>query len=65
MLLGAATVLAATGAATYTVLASQPQLPPLDQVLGPAAAVALGGPAAALLLAKALLQDRFHVELHR
>ena len=57
--------LSAVGAAAYSLLSSQPQLPPVQEVLGPAAAVALGGPALGLAAAKALLGDMFHVELHR
>lgn len=64
-LLGAGSALVAVGSVTYTVLSSQPQLPPLQHVLGPAAAVLLGGPAAALLLARAVWQDKLHIELHR
>lgn len=64
-LAAAAATLAAVGAAAYAVLSSQPQLPPLGAVLGPAAAVALGGPPAALLAAKAVLRDKLHLELHR
>ena len=61
----AAAALVAVGAAAYSILSSQPQLPPVQEVLGPAAAVALGGPALGLAAAKALLGDMFHVELHR
>ncbi len=61
----AAAALASIGVACYTVLSSQPQLPPVQEVLGPAAAALLGGPALGLLAAKALLGDFFHVELHR
>lgn len=53
------------GAACYTLLAAQPELPPLDATLGPAAAALLGGPPLALALAKLALGDLFHVELHR
>lgn len=63
--LAAVAGLAAIGAACYATLSAQPELPPLDAVLGPAAAVLLGGPALALLLAKAVLRDRLQVELHR
>ncbi len=64
-LAAAASVLAGVGAVTYGALSSQPQLPPLHEVLGPAMALVLGGPPLALLAAKAVLRDRFHVELHR
>jgi hypothetical protein len=53
------------GAATFDLLSSQSQLVPVQQVLGPAAAMALGGPALGLGAAKALLGDMFHVEWHR
>jgi hypothetical protein len=65
VLAGAAAALAAVGTAAFSALSSQPQLPPLNEVLGPAATVVLGGPPLALLAAKAVLRDKFHVELHR
>lgn len=64
-LAAAAITLGAVGAATFTALSSQPQLPPVGEVLGPLAAIALGGPALGLLAAKVVLGDLFHVELHR
>ncbi|KAL4444023.1 hypothetical protein ABPG75_011760 [Micractinium tetrahymenae] len=61
----AVAALAGTGAACYAALSAQPQLPPLEDVLGAAACALLGGPLVALAAAKAALRDRFHVELHR
>lgn len=61
----AAAGLGGLGAAVYAALSSQPQLPPLGEVAGPAAAVLLGAPLLALLAAKALLRDELHLELHR
>ena len=57
--------LAVLGASVYSTLAAQPQLPPLSEVAGPAAAALLGGPLLALLAAKAVLRDELHLELHR
>lgn len=57
--------LAGSGAACYAVLSAQPQLPPLPDALAAVATALLGGPLLVLAAAKAALQDRFHVELHR
>lgn len=56
------------GEAAYSLLSSQPELPPAADVLGAlgaAAALALGSTALCLAVAKAAMGDRFHVELHR
>ncbi|KIY99132.1 hypothetical protein MNEG_8828, partial [Monoraphidium neglectum] len=59
--------LGAAGAGAYHLLSTQPALPPLSDALGELAAAAgvlLGGAAACAAVAKAVLGDRFHVELH-
>jgi hypothetical protein len=65
---GLAAALAAVGGAAFSVLSSQPSLPPLGDALGALAAgggVLAGGAAAAAVATKVVLGDRFRVELHR
>lgn len=64
-LAAAAAGLGGLGAAVYAALSAQPQLPPVSEVAGPAAATVLGTPLMALLAAKAVLRDQLHLELHR
>lgn len=61
----AAAALSAVGATSYNLLLSQPQLPPLSDVLGPALAMLIGGPLLALAVAKVVLGNSLHLELHR
>lgn len=64
-LAAAAAGLGGLSAAVYAALSAQPQLPPLSEVAGPAAATVLGAPLLALLAAKTVLRDQLHLELHR
>ncbi|KAG2482435.1 hypothetical protein HYH03_018639 [Edaphochlamys debaryana] len=57
-------LMALVGEGAYTYLSTQPQLPPVSEVLGALAAASALLPAG-LLLAKAVLRDRFHAELYR
>jgi hypothetical protein len=61
-------LLVAAGVTSYTVLSTQPELPPVGAVvttLAAAAAAVAGAAAAAALVLKLALRDRFHLELHR
>ncbi|KAL6756664.1 hypothetical protein V8C86DRAFT_58994 [Haematococcus lacustris] len=54
----------AAGTACYATLASQPSLPPLPPWLVPAVGCSLAGAGLGLLVAKVVLGDKFHMELH-
>jgi hypothetical protein len=60
-----ATTLTAVGATTFQLLSKQPTLPPIqDVLLATTATLGIGG-VGGFALAKAVLQDKFNVELHR
>jgi hypothetical protein len=60
-----ATTLAIAGATTFHFLSKQPALPPIQDVFIATTAILGIGGGGSLVLAKALLKDKFHVEWHR